>query len=229
MQPLEVVVKSSPRRYDGSGRRARAQLTRASIVGAARELFLTDGYAPTTVAAVSSQAGVSVETVYKIFGGKAGLARAVCEQALAGSGPVHAEQRSDELQRTETDPRAIVRGWGALAAEVAPRVIPILLLLREAASHDPSIADLVTELDNARLARMTRNAAVLSKSGLMRGGLTKRHAGEILWTYSSPELYELLVSKRGWSIHRYAQFITEAMVTALLVDSQSTDANQHRT
>jgi len=215
---LEAVVKSTRRPYDSSGRRSQAEATRAAVVRAARELFLSEGYASTTVVGISAQAGVSVETVYKSFGGKPGLARAVCEEGLAGAGPVPAEQRSDELQRTETDPRAIIRGWGRLAAEVAPRTIPILLLLREAASHDPSVAELVKELDDQRLTRMTRNASVLKASGLTRPGMTQRHIGEILWAYTSAELYELLVSKRGWSVRRYTQFITDAMVAALLVE-----------
>jgi AcrR family transcriptional regulator len=64
-------------------------------------------------------ARVSVDTVYKNFGGKPGLVRAICEQGLAGEQPVHAEARSDALQAAEGDPRAIIRGWGALTTEIA--------------------------------------------------------------------------------------------------------------
>ena len=38
----------------------------------------------------------------------------------------------------------------------------------------------------------------------------------MLWTYSSPELYELLVLSRGWPAGRYATFIADAMIAALL-------------
>ena len=37
-----------------------------------------------------------------------------------------------------------------------------------------------------------------------------------MWTYSSPELYELLVVTRGWPLERYGAFISEAMIAALL-------------
>jgi len=218
MELMEVAVKSTPRRYDASGRRAQAERSRALIAGAARDLFLAHGYAATTIASISARAGVSVETVYKGFGGKPGLVRAICAQALAGSGPVPAEQRSDELQRTEPNPRAIIRGWGALTVEVAPRIVPILLLVRDAALHDPAMADMQIELDDSRLARMTRNATTLADAGHLRPGLTTPAAAEVLWTYSSPELYELLVLRRGWATERYAGFITEAMIAALLPD-----------
>jgi hypothetical protein len=42
-----------------------------------------------------------------------------------------------------------------------------------------------------------------------------------MWTYSSPELYELLVVVRGWPVERYGTFIAEAMVAALLPDAGS--------
>jgi len=215
---MEVVVKSTPRRYNASGRRAQAERSLALIADAAGDLFLTHGYAATTIASISAQAGVSVETVYKGFGGKPRLVRAICAQALAGSGSVAAEQRSDELQRTEPNPRAIIRGWGALTVEVAPRIVPILLLVRDAALHDPAMADMQVELDDSRLARMTRNATTLADAGHLRPGLTTLAAAEVLWTYSSPEFYELLVLRRGWTLERYAGFITEAMIAALLPD-----------
>src|SRR5215467_1199664 len=106
------------RRYDSSGRRERARQTRGEIIDAARELFLARGYAATTVAAIAGTAHVSVETIYKGFGGKPGLVRAIIEQGLAGEGPVHAEQRSDHIRDTEPDPRRIITAWGAFAVEV---------------------------------------------------------------------------------------------------------------
>ena len=205
------------RRYDSRRREIRARETRGAVVAAAREQFLSNGYAATTVASIASSAGVSVETVYKAFGGKAGLVSAVAEAGLAGAGPVPAEVRSDELQRVEGDPRAIIRGWGRLAAEVAPRVCPTLLLLRDASS-DPEVAHVRGQLDSARLERMTHNARGLFDAGHLRSDVSVEHAAEVMWTYSSPELYELLVVVRGWPVQRYGTFVAEAMVAALLPD-----------
>jgi AcrR family transcriptional regulator len=186
------------------------------VTGAARRLFLRDGFAATTIAAIAAEAEVSAETIYKAFGGKPGLVRAICDQALAGQGPIPAETRSDDLQASEPDPSKIIRGWGKLAAEVAPRVSPILLLLRAAAVTDPQMAVLRTEIDASRLSRMTRNARHLHQAGHLRVDMTAEQAGEIMWTYSSPELYELLVLSRRWPHERYGTFIAEAMIAALL-------------
>jgi AcrR family transcriptional regulator len=204
-----LAVKAT-RRYESPRRAEQARLTRAAVTDAAKRLFLRDGFAATTVAAVAADARVSVETIYKGFGGKPGLVRAICENELAGG-----EQRT-RLPLTEADPRAIIRGWGSLSAEVAPRVAPILLLLRAAAASDPVMAELQAEMDTGRLRRMTRNASHLAEAGHLRDGITVQHAAEILWAYTSPELYEMLVLARGWPLKRYGDFIADAVTVALL-------------
>ena len=204
------------RRYDSARRQEAAQRRRAAVVEAASRLFLREGFAGTTIARIAEDAGVSEETVYKAFGNKIALVRAIRDQALAGEGPVHAERRSDRMQASENDPRTIIRGWGVLTMEVAPRVAPVLLLVREAAASDPELARLQEEMDAARLTRMTHNARTLLKGGHLRTGITLDAATDVLWTYSSPELYELLVIRRGWSVERYGRFIADAMIAALL-------------
>jgi AcrR family transcriptional regulator len=215
MDPKRAPVK--PRRpYDSARRREQAQQTRDAILETARRLFLDHGFAATTIAAIASGARVSVDTIYKGFGGKPGLVRAICQQALAGEGPVPAQSRSDALQTAESDPARVIRGWGRLTAEIAPRIAPILLLVRAAAALDPEMASLLSELNAQRLERMTENARNLATFHGLRKDLTVELAGEILWTYSSPELYELLVLTRGWRPERYGAFIADAMIAALL-------------
>jgi AcrR family transcriptional regulator len=204
------------RRYDSPRRAEQARQTRAAVVACARRLFLRRGFAATTIAVIAAEAHVSVETIYKAFGGKPGLVRAICAVALAGEGPVPAETRSDELQAHQPDPREIIRGWGKLTMEVAPRIVPILLLIRSAAATDHEMAGLREEMDASRLSRMTSNARNLAEAGHLRDDITVQDAGEVLWTYSSPELYELLVLNRGWPAERYATFIADAMIAALL-------------
>jgi AcrR family transcriptional regulator len=204
------------RRYDSAGRREAAERRRDAVVDAAGRLFVREGFAGTTIARIAEHAGVSDEMVYKAFGNKVALVRAIRDKALAGAGPVHAERRSDRMQATENDPRTIIREWGVLAMEVAPRVVPVLLLVRDAAASDPELARLREEMDASRLTRMTRNARTLLKEGHLRAGLTLDAAADVLWAYSSAEFYELLVIRRGWSVARYGRFIADAMIAALL-------------
>jgi AcrR family transcriptional regulator len=213
------------RRYDSSGRRERARQTRDQIVDVAGRLFLNHGYATTTVAAIAAAARVSVETIYKSFGGKPGLVRAIVEKGLAGGGPVPAEQRSDRIRDTEPDPHRILAAWGTFTSEIAPRTAPILMLARDAASSDPEIAALLDEVNAARLKRMTTNARRLADAGHLRAGITRSKAADILWTYSSLELYDLLVIQRGWSAERYGRFVGHALIAALLPPSGGPEAD----
>jgi AcrR family transcriptional regulator len=204
------------RSYDASRRQRQARLTREAIIAAAQRQFLQEGYAPTTIAAIAAEAGSSVDTIYKSFGGKAGLLRALCEEALAGAGPIPAEQRSDAMQSAESDPHQLLRNLGTMTTEVAPRIAPLLLLLGAAAATDASVAELRVELDAARLSRMRQIASALAKKATLRQGISVTAAADILWTYSSPELYQLLVLNREWSPVRYGKFVGDSLADALL-------------
>lgn len=204
------------RAYDSNHRRERSRATHDALLDAALTRFLEHGYSATTIDSIAADATVSAATIYKTYRSKAGLVRALCERALGGRGPVPAEQRSDALQANEPDPRKIIAGWGHLTAEVAPRIAPILILLRNAADGDPTAASLLTELDNDRHTRMTHNARSLVHGGHTRPGIRLSEASDILWTYSSPELYDLLVRRRKWTLRKYSAFIADAIIQALL-------------
>lgn len=204
----------SRRPYDASRRRARAADRRSAVLRAAEELFRRDGFAATTVAAVAGQAGVSPETVYKNFGGKPGLVRALHDEALRGEGPLPAYRRSDAL-RTSADPVAIVRGWARLSMELAPRGAPLLLLVRDAARVDPALRRLLDELDEARHQRMSQNAQFLADAGHLRPDVSVQTAADLMWSVTAPEVYELLVVRRGWSLERFGDYVFHTLAGLL--------------
>jgi AcrR family transcriptional regulator len=205
-------VKS--RRYDSSGRRAAARARQQRILDVARRLMERDGYEATTVAAIAAECAVSPETIYKSFGGKPGLVRALFEKALEGAGPVPAETRSDALR--DTDPETLVAGWARLATEVAPGGTAIMVLVRAAAASDRRMAELYDEMDTRRLCRMQDNARALDAIGGVRDGITVEEAGDVLFTVSSPEMYELLVTRRHWPLERYERYVRDTITHALL-------------
>ena len=178
-------------------------------------MFVDNGYAATSVESIAQESGVSVATVYKSYGGKSGLLGELSRRALEGSRPIPAEQRSNDL-RSAVDPRQVIEGWGELAAEVSPLISPLHLLLRAASDADDEAAALDAQLDAARLARMADNANYLAGAGALRDDVTAEDARDLLWTCSSPELYDLLVRRCGWSANRYGQFVAATLVNALL-------------
>lgn len=207
-------VKRS-RRYDATGRREQARRQHEETLTIARARFLEHGYGGVTVEAIAVEAKVSPATVYKSYGGKAGLARALCEQALRGDGSVPAEERSDQLH-SSGDARAIIEGWGKLAAEVSPRVSPLLLLLRDAAQTDDDAAALYGDLEASHLARMTDNARRLLATGQVRPKMTTSAVRDVLWTCTAPELHDLLITRRRWTRAQFARFVADTMTGCLL-------------
>jgi AcrR family transcriptional regulator len=204
------------RPYDATLRRAEAGRSHDRIIEMAQRRFLNDGYGPTTISAIAEDAGVSVDTIYKSFGGKPGLIRAMAARALLGRGPVPAEQRSDELQTRERDPRKLIARWGVFVTEITPLAAPIMLLVRDAAGSHPELRPLIEEVHADRLRRMTANARRFAAAGHLRRGISLAEAANVMWTYSSVELYDLLVLRRRMPLKTYGRFVADAMIAALL-------------
>lgn len=206
----------TPRPYDASGRQEQARHTRASVIAAAREQFLSRGYGATTVTAVARAARVSTQQIYKTFGTKAGLAKAVFDVAIAGDDEPVAMLERESLGRVrqEPDPYVKLHAYAAFVADTAPRHVPIQLLIQAAAATDPEAAALWDQLGQERLHGMTMFARDLAPA--LRPDVTVDDARDVLWALNSPEMWNLLVAQRGWSRARFASYLAQALNHALL-------------
>jgi hypothetical protein len=132
------------------------------------------------------------------------------------------------MRARESDPRTIMRKWGVLTAEVASVVTPIRVLMRAAAVSDPEMAALVKETETSRLERARHHARFLQERGYLREGVTMREATDVLWVCTSVELFDLLVTQRGWTLSRFGRFVSDFMSASLLpppVESAGSSAN----
>ena len=212
------MARTVKRAYDSSGRKEQARRSRQAALAAARELFLEQGYGATTMPAVASAAGVSVETIYKTIGSKSEVLKAVLDVAIVGDDePVPILERDMVRRiRAEPDPRRKFAMFGAHLAESAPRHAPIQLLTKAAARDDAPAAEVWEQMCNERLTGMTAFATRLRADKVLRKGVTVEEARDVLWSLQSPELYEVLVLQRGWEPERYGRFIAQALSAALL-------------
>jgi AcrR family transcriptional regulator len=204
------------RRYDSTRRREQAQRNRQAMLAAARQRFLAQGYAATTIAEIARDAAVSVETVYKAFTNKAGVLKALFDVSVAGDDePIPMVQR-DVIQQVADEPDAArkLEMYAEHLAAIMPRSAPIQLLARDGAASSPDAAEVWQQTRQETLTGMTMFASSLAATGRLR--VSAREARDVLWTYHAPELYELLVLERGWSAGRYGKFIARALIDALL-------------
>lgn len=205
-----------PRRYDSTRRRQQAQQNRHAVLAAARQRFLAQGYATTTIAEIARDAGVSVEMVYKAFATKAGVLKALFDVSVAGDDePIPMAQR-DVIQNVinATEATRKLEIYAEHLASTMPRSAPVQLLARDGAASSPDAAEVWKQIRQETLTAMTAFASDLARTGKLR--VSARQARDVLWTYHAPELYELLVLERGWSATRYGKFIARALIDALL-------------
>ena len=205
------------RNYDASRRQQVARLSRARILDAARARFLSDGFAATTIAQVAADADVAVQTVTKHFASKPGLVKALFDVALVGDDagvPLAAREWITAILE-QPDPRRKLRMYAETLASMLPRTAPIQLLIRDAAS-DPAIAAIWQQIRTGRLFGMTDLASNLHEGRHLRADVSIEQARDVLWTYSSPELYELVVTARGWSAEQYIDLLYIGVVASLL-------------
>jgi AcrR family transcriptional regulator len=213
---MGIVNSQPPRRYNSTRRRRQAQQNRDTVLRAARQRFLAQGYAATTLAEISRDAGVSVETVYKAFATKAGVLKALFDVAVAGDDEQIPMAQRDVIQNVLNAPEAArkIEIYVRHLASTMPRSAPVQLLARDAAASSADAAEIWKQIRRETLTAMTMFASDLARTGELRVSATQ--ARDVLWTYHASELYELLVLERGWSATRYGKFITRALCDALL-------------
>lgn len=205
------------RSYDASGRREKARARRLAVVLAARDMFERDGFRATTIAAVAARAGVSAESVYKGFGSKAALAKAVFDLALAGDDePVPiAERPAVQAVRKEPDVRRKISLYVQGLAERQARSAGVQILIRDGRHVDDALAPVWAKLDDEGLAGMTMLGRHLLETGQLRPGIDLDEVRDVLWNFLAIDTYERLVLSRGWSLERYADWLARAVTSAL--------------
>ena len=138
------------RRYDTGRRRDAAARNREAVLAAGRELLLARGYQGTTIRVVAERAGVSPELVYKGFGGKQGLMKAVYDTALAGDDepvPVGARPAVRRIWAM-ADPEQKVRAYAGFVTDLMERLGGLVAVLAEA---DPELAAVCATTEEERL------------------------------------------------------------------------------
>jgi AcrR family transcriptional regulator len=207
------------RRYDATLRTEQAARTRHRVLVAARELFVSEGYASTSMAAVATAAGVSRETVYKVFGTKQALLKTVWDVTLVGDEVelAVAEREAFQAMLADPDPRSALHAFAVMSAELVERLGPLMaVVLGGARAGDPDLRELAATSEAERRAGVHTIVTALSGKGGLRPGVSTEHAVDIVWVLVSPEVSQLLVDSCGWSIADYRDWLERTLIDAVL-------------
>ena len=206
------------RRYESPRRRAQADATKRDILAAAQRLFERQGYAPTKMADIAAEAGVALKTVYVAFGTKSGVLRALWNVLLRGDdeGDPISERDWYRAVLAEPDPELLLRRVAEGSRTVKERVGGIFDVIRGAAPVDPDIAELWNRIEAEFYENQRAIVAALKSSRALRRGLDAERATDILWSLNHPDVWVLLVGKRGWSPDEFERWLAETLSAQLL-------------
>jgi AcrR family transcriptional regulator len=124
-------------------RAARVAETEERIIAAARDLFVRDGYAATTLAAVADGARVGHRTLYVRFGTKAALLKRVIDVAIAGDAERIDVPHRDWFQAALTAPTVDERIelMAAGSAGLLARAGDVIAVAQQAEHTEPVLAE----------------------------------------------------------------------------------------
>jgi AcrR family transcriptional regulator len=214
-----VKAVKTHRSYNGTLRQEQAQMTRSRILDAARRLLVNGTYSSVTMEDIASEARVSYQTVYGIFGTKLRLAQGLIE--IGFPHVTEALKLFDQLGPS-ADPELGLRTSARVSRLIYELCADLLRFMRE--SGDPGLLARYREREEQRLKGMIQYgvSAQMERSGRLRAGVSPSEALAVIWALSGPDQYIQLVFDRGWTPARYEEWLGDALVNMLLEPGRST-------
>ena len=203
--------------YDNRQRQEAARTTRARVIEAARTSFMDRGFAGTTIRQVAEDAGVSQETIYKAFGGKAALLKSVYDVTLAGDDeaiPLAARPEAIAVRDAPT-PAAAAAAYAGLAQLISNRIDPLVRVILGSRDTDRALAEFARTTEQERHVGSSFYIRHWASRGWLRDEITVAQATDTLWALNAPEPRWLLLD-RGWSEEQHTSWFADLVLRMIL-------------
>jgi AcrR family transcriptional regulator len=185
------------------------------IVHAFGELLFAEGFQATTIRAVADRAGVSAETIYKSFGGKQGIIKALWDITLAGDDEPLAMADREQARKILAAQEPVMKVW--LYAEsvrgVHERLAPLATLLAQAG---PEAAAVLATGEQERRTSARTLVGHLGDCGALRDGVDAERAADACWALTATVLFIKLTADAGWDGGTYQQWLADMLTANLL-------------
>ncbi|WP_033337847.1 TetR/AcrR family transcriptional regulator [Catenuloplanes japonicus] len=198
--------------YHSPRREAAAAATRAAILDAARELFLTDGYAATTLPRIARAAGIAVPTVYTSLGAKAEILAALIEPITTAP---TVRDSLDAIAHTG-DPAEVLAIVGEGIRQTHEQHRDAIFGLFPQARSEPAAAAVHARILHAYQEALGTVADHLETLGALRPGLTRDDAATLLWFHFGDGAWKALCQDCGWPFDRARDWLVGQAKAALL-------------
>ena len=204
----------NPRPYRSERREAQARETRARVLDAAAAEFAARGYAGTTLGAIATSAGVSVETV-KLQGAKHELLLGAWQRRLpGGDAEIAAPILEDEERRaavTDLADADLLASFVAQAAEISASGSGLWQAFASAARFDPQVRAAFDSTLSVRREEFRLIVELLDARGMIRHDRSRAMLASELAVLASAEVYEQLVVDSGFTREEYADWLLRAI------------------
>ena len=208
-----------PRRYYSPKRAHAALERRRRMRAAAEQLFMRDGYEPTTMLSIAAEAGVAEKTLYLAYPSKAALLGEIIRVGVRGDDgdqPLTRRPPWTEMLAAESVPEVVAR-FAAGGAALMSRAARVLWLGEANAASDPQLQEARDRAHANIRSDMREFAAALAERGALAPGLDLEQAAAILFAVCANEtIFLRLTDECGWTPDQYANLI-ETLVTGLLL------------
>ncbi len=203
------------RAYRSPAREAAARETRDRVRVAAAGLFLSRGYAATTVRAVAHQAHVAEKTVYLQFANKVALLKEVVEHAIVGDDRAIPVAERDWFQNVlnTSDPARKLRLLAAGTAALHARTGRYFAVAHGAAEVDSDAAALWAMGKRGHAADMALLADNFEHHALLPAVGDTGWATGVLYVLLGPETWHLMTTELGHNDSSYRRWLESTLIS----------------
>ncbi|HYJ20943.1 MAG TPA: TetR/AcrR family transcriptional regulator [Solirubrobacterales bacterium] len=189
-----------------------SEKTRRRLLDATRELLESPGESHAGLERIAARAGHSRQAIYRHFGSRAGLLKAV----LADIDERGGAEASVRKVLDAGDARAVLDGLVAWWAGYVSGFAGVARSVYAGRASDPALAAAWDDRMEALLGVCRLVVDRCADQGRLRAGLERSVATEMLWGMLSIPLWDQLTVDRGWSEAEYRERIGSIASVALL-------------
>jgi hypothetical protein len=152
--------------------------------------------------------------IYKAFGGKPQLVKAVYDVAVADGDDLVPPADRPEIQLLEsiTDPVELIQAHAGIVTRIHGQLGGLLAVLAESGAE---IEEISHTAESERRAVLGGIVDRLADMGFLDNGLNRVLAADAYWAVSAASLYVRLIHDRGWSPQQYTVWLTSMIIATL--------------
>ena len=165
---------------------------------------------------IARAAGVADETVYAAFGNKHTLLRQVWYVSFRGDEEDTRLWDRPEIRAVIAEPElsARLQRQAIVLTKVFRRFTPLLIMLQGAVASQPAASAMLAEFDERRLDAAEKYAQAAAATGQL--AVSEDECRDVLWGTLDGVLWHRLVAQQGWSDERFATWLGQLWISALV-------------